>query len=429
MDAVMRMPVRARNAEALPGLVGSARCDRRTPQLLPRLRAGDIAVVDHVDLDRATAQELVAAGVAAVVNAEPMVSGRFPNQGPQVLLDAGVLVLDSVGTDGFVAVRDGRSVRLHGDTLRDATAPDRDAPGEPGEPGDAAAPGRGGRSTGGVLARGRVLDQPTLDAELERARSGMVSQLETLTHTTGELLRREQDLLLHGQGLPRLATTIEGRPAVVVTDAAESAARLRGMAAYLREQRPVLVAVGAGVDVLRAAGLKPDVLVIDLPAGARAGDAADLPPAALLRAARDVVVRCERGGGRDVIEQLYRIGVRGLRVETSLAAEDAALLLADAAGATLVVGVGTGGDLADLLDRRRGGLAGTHLVRLRIGERLVDAAAVQRLYSGRVRPWHLLLVMLVGLVALAAAIAVTPVGHEWFRSWSQQLSDWYATVS
>jgi uncharacterized membrane-anchored protein len=413
MDAVMRMPVRARSTEALPGLVASARSDRRTPQLLPRLRAGDIAVVDHVDLDRATAQELVAAGVAAVVNAEPMVSGRFPNQGPQVLLDAGILVVDAIGADGFAAVRDGRRVRLNGPTLLDATAP---------EPEDA------DRPAGGVLARGRVLDQAALDADLEQARSGLAAQLETLTHTTGELLRREQDLLLHGQGLPSLATRVAGRPAVIVTGGAESAARLAGMAAYLREQHPVLIAVGDGLDVLRKAGLRPDVLVLDLPAGTRAGDAAGLPPAAQLRAVRDVVVRCERGGGRDVVDQLYRIGVRGLRIETSLAPEDAALLLADAAGATLVVGAGTGGDLTDLLDRRRGGLAGTHLVRLRLGERLVDAAAVQSLYSGRVRPWHLLLVMLVGLVALAAAIAVTPVGHEWFHSAGRQLSDWYAAL-
>jgi uncharacterized membrane-anchored protein len=418
MDAVMRISVRARTTDALPGLVGSARTDRRTQHLLPRLQAGDVAVLDHVDLDRTTAQALVSAGVAAVVNAEPMVSGRFPNQGPQVLLDAGVLVLDAVGAEGVAAVRDGRRVRLHGDALL-AARPTGGDDGTGAEPPDDA---------GLVLARGRVLDQSTLDADLERARSGMAAQLETLTHTTGELLRREQDLLLHGRGLPRLATAVEGRPVVVVTAASESAARLAGMAAYLREQHPVLVAVGAGAEVLRAAGHRPDVLVIDAAAGARGGETVALPPATQLRAARDVVVRCERGGGRDVVEQLERIGVRALRVETSLASEDAALLLADAAGATLVVGVGCGGDLADLLDRRRGGVAGTHLVRLRLGDRLVDAAAVQRLYAGRVRPWHLLVVMVVGLVALAAAVAVTPVGHEWFRSWTQQLSDWYATV-
>jgi uncharacterized membrane-anchored protein len=221
MDAVMRISVRARTTDALPGLVGNARTDRRTQHLLPRLQAGDVAVLDHVDLDRTTAQALVSAGVAAVVNAEPMVSGRFPNQGPQVLLDAGVLVLDAVGAEGVAAVRDGRRVRLHGDALLAARATGG-GDGTGAEPPDDA---------GLVLARGRVLDQSTLDADLERARSGMAAQLETLTHTTGELLRREQDLLLHGRGLPRLATAVEGRPVVVVTAASESAARLAGMAA------------------------------------------------------------------------------------------------------------------------------------------------------------------------------------------------------
>lgn len=397
----MRSLVRARPSVVLPGLVGTARTARRAGELLPRLAPGDIAVIDQVDLDRATAQALVGAGVAAVVNTEPMVSGRFPNQGPQVLLDAGVVVVDSAGAAALAGVRDGRQVRLDGDRLLDAGS----------SAGSSAGTGDGAER---ILARGRVVDQQTLAEDLERARSGMAAQLETLTHTTGELLRREDGLLLHRRGLPRLTTPVEGRPAVVVTGGPESAAQLAGLAAYLREQRPVLVAVGAGLDVVAAAGLQADVVVLDA-ADVAHGDGG-LPPAERLRRAHDVVVRGERGATQAVLERLERIGVRGSRLETSLLPEDAALLLADGAGATLVVGVGDTGDLTALLDRRRAGLAGTHLVRLRLGGRLVDATAVSRLYSGRVRPWHLLAVMVLGLVALAAAVAVTPVGHDWFTT-------------
>jgi uncharacterized membrane-anchored protein len=429
MDAVMRNLVRARSTDVPPGLVATVRTGRRTQQLLPRLREGDIAVIDHVDLDRATAQALVAAGVSAVVNAEPMVSGRFPNQGPQVLLDAGVLVVDSLGTDGFAAVRDGRRARLHEGRLsglRGAADGAEEGPEDVADP--VADPATDPSADPAAPARGRVVDQAVLDTDLERARAGMAAQLETLTHTTAELLRREEDLLLHDHGLPRLGTAVEGRPVVVVT-ASGTPAELAGLTAYLREQHPVLVGVGAGADLLRAAGHRPDVVVVDVAGAAGSGEPPRLPPVASLKGVRDVVVRCERGGGREALERLDRLGVRGVRLETGLGADDAALLLADAAGASLVVGVGLPGDLADLLDRRRTAPAGTHLVRLRLGDRLVDAAAVRRLYSGRVRPWHLLVVMLVGLLALAVAVAVTPVGHEWFVSADGWLSDVLGSVT
>lgn len=387
----MRISVRTRPSVGLPGLVGTARVDRRTRGLLPRLRPGDIAVLDHVDMDRTTAQALVDAEVAAVVNAAPMISGRFPNLGPQVLVEAGVLVVDGIGAAGLAAIADGSTVRVHdGSVLA-------------GEE---------------LLASGREADAETIAAELDGARTGLVSQLETFTYTSAEFLRREQDLLLHGTGLPRLGSRIAGRAAVVVVRGHDHERELELIGPFLREQQPVLVGVGGGADVLRAAGLQPDVVVVD--AGA---EDSEMPAAKTLKAARDVVVRSDRGSGRGQLEQLERLGVRALAFESAATAEDAALILADAGEAAVIVGVGMHATLEDFLDRQRGGLASTYLTRLKVGPRLVDAAAVPYLYSGRVRPWHLFLVMIAGLVALAAAIAVTPVGQEWADQLSSWLSD------
>lgn len=387
----MRISVRTRPSVGLPGLVGTARVDRRTRGLLPRLRPGDIAVLDHVDMDRTTAQALVDAEVAAVVNAAPMISGRFPNLGPQVLVEAGVLVVDGIGAAGLAAIADGSTVRVHdGSVLA-------------GEE---------------LLASGREADAETIAAELDGARTGLVSQLETFTYTSAEFLRREQDLLLHGTGLPRLGSRIAGRAAVVVVRGHDHERELELIRPFLREQQPVLVGVGGGADVLRAAGLQPDVVVVD--AGA---EDSEMPAAKTLKAARDVVVRSDRGSGRGQLEQLERLGVRALAFESAATAEDAALILADAGEAAVIVGVGMHATLEDFLDRQRGGLASTYLTRLKVGPRLVDAAAVPYLYSGRVRPWHLFLVMIAGLVALAAAIAVTPVGQEWADQLSSWLSD------
>ena len=160
--SVMRIPVRQRLAVDLPGVVGTARAERRTRALLPRLRPGDVAVIDHLDLDRATAQALVDADVVAVLNAVPMISGRYPNLGPEVLVDSGLLVVDGIGTAGFAAIADGSAVRLHeGSVYVDGEA----------------------------VASGRVVDTDTLRAEMNRARAGLLTQLETFTHNSTEFSR------------------------------------------------------------------------------------------------------------------------------------------------------------------------------------------------------------------------------------------------
>lgn len=389
----MKSAPRTKNRVLLPGLTGTARVDRRTRALLPRLGDGDIAVVDHLDMDRATAQSLVDAGIAAVLNTSSMISGRYPNLGPAVLAEAGVLVLDRV--EGVDAIADGARIRIHDDVVY---------------VGDQA------------VALGREMDLVTIRAELDAARRGMVTQLETFTHNSTEFLRREQDLLLHGLGMPRPATPIEGRPVVVVVPGHQHAAELAAIKRFVHEQQPVLIGVDAGADTLLAAGHTPDIVVLG-----DSLDDADRPSAKALRGARDVVVRVERGG-RMHRDSLERLGVRPLALETGATTEDAALLLADAGNASLVVGVGLHASLEEFLDRQRPGLASTYLTRLTLGDRLVDARAVPTLYSGRVRPWHAFLVLLTGLVAVAAAVATTPVGHVWADSLWIALTDLTATL-
>lgn len=359
----MKLTTRSRQATPPPGIRGVARVDRRPRELLTRARAGDVVVTDHLDLDRATAQSLADTGIAALVNGSSMLSGRYPALGPQILTDAGIVVVDGAGGDVLAAVRDGAELRVH---------------------------------EGEVFA-----------GDLEHARTGLVAQLESFTHNSTEFLRREQDLLLHGQGVPTLRTKLDGRPVVVVGDGHDHREQLRRMKRFLAEQDPVLIAVEGGADALRQAGHRPDVVIID---SATRDEA--LPSLKTLRGARDVVVRLDRGTQQG-LERIERLGVRPLQFEAGTTAEDAALVVADAGGASVIVGVGLHATIEDFLDRQRPGLASTYLTRLKVGAKLVDARTLPSLYSGRVRPWHLLLVLLVGVLALLAAIAVTPVGQEW----------------
>lgn len=383
----MKFAVRSRPAPSLPGVHGPARLHRRTASLLGRLHAGDVAVIDHLDMDRDTAQALIDAGVVAVVNAGPMVSGRFPNLGPERLVEAGVVVVDNAGTEIFDRLRDGVQVRIDAGVVH---------------AGDM------------LVAPAREVTADLVRAEMGRARTGLTAQLESFTHNSTEFLRREQDLLLHGHGVPRTSTDMVGRPVVVTVRSHGWEDELRGIKPFIREQRPVLIGVDRGADALAEAGHHPDVVVVT------AGD--ELPGAAVLRKARDVVVLVERGAQRSVTEPLERLGIRPLRFETTATTEDAALLLASAREASLIVGVGMHATLDEFLDRRRAGLASTFLTRLKLGPDLVDAAAVPRLYDGAVRPRHLLGALLAGLVAVAAAVSVTPVGQQWVDDLSPAVS-------
>jgi uncharacterized membrane-anchored protein len=351
-----------------------------------------VALLDQVDLDGPTAEALVDARVGAVLNRSAMISGRIPSKGAQVLADARIPMVDLVqGTGGrelSSVVPDGRRIRvLAGSVLV----------------GDE------------VVAEGRELGADDVATQLDAAQEGLAAQLQTLTHDSAEFIRREQALILHGEGVPRLRTRLQRRPVVVVGHGPDGAAELRGMRRYLRELKPVVVTTAEGLEVVRAAGLRADVVVLD-------GRVEDLPAAKVLRSARDVVVTEPPGVSRaQGSERFDRIGVRALTLQTTAAPPDAALLLADAGGATPVVGVGLRGTIDELLDGSREGLGSAYVARLKAGPRLVDATAVPLLYSGQLRARHAYLVLLVGLVAVAAAIAATDVGHQWAVDLGHQL--------
>lgn len=396
----MKFPSRQQPTDGLPGITGTARVDRRTSAVVRRARPGDVAVIDHLDLDRSHAEALVDAGVVAVVNAASFISGRYPNLGPNLLANAGVVMVDNAGADVLKAVHDGSTVRiLDGKVIQ-------------GEE---------------VLAEGTVLSAEDVATRMEDARGGLATQLQSFTHNTTEFLRREQDLLLHGQGVPELRARIAGRPVVIVVRGYDYREDLRKLRRFIREQRPVLIGVDAGADALIEAHHRPDVVVVGEPGlgtgSTNAGEQAQKISDRALREAREVVVHADRSGRAIGSDRLDRLGVRTQKLSASGTSEDVAMLLADASGASLVIAVGTHATLDEFLDRQRSGLASTFLTRLRVGPKLVDAKGVHQLYAGRVRLWHLALVLVAGLIALGVAISATPVGSAWWEDLQVALSD------
>ncbi len=368
--------LRRRESERLPGVIGTARLDRRTKNLTKRVRPGEIAVIDHVDIDRVSADALVQCKVAGVVNAAPSTSGRYPNLGPEILLAAGIPLLDAVGDTVFGELKEGDVVRLDGDTLY---AGDR------------------------VIATGTEQDEESITAAMAEARAGLHTQLEAFAANTMEYLLKERDLLLDGVGFPDITTQLEGRHALIVVRGYDYREDLRVLRPYIREYRPVLIGVDGGADALVEAGYTPDLIVGDM----------DSVSDEVLRCGAEIVVHAYADGRAPGQQRVQDLGVPTVVFPAAGTSEDVAMLLADEGGAQLIVAVGTHATLVEFLDKGRQGMASTFLTRLRVGGKLVDAKGVSRLYRSRISVWSLVALVLSTLVAMAAALYVSAAGQAY----------------
>jgi uncharacterized membrane-anchored protein len=384
----MRLPTLRRTRGAEPGrITGTARLDRRTKRLVGRLRAGDLAIIDHVDIDRVAADALVAVGVAAVLNAKPSISGRYPNLGPQVLVDAGIPLLDDLGEGVFENVREGDELRVEGNTVFRGDEP---------------------------VAHGVRQDAETVAKSMVDAREGLSVQLEAFAANTMEYLKQERDLLLDGVGVPEITTQIAGRHCLIVVRGYDYKADLDVLRPYIREFKPVLIGVDGGADALVEAGYTPDMIIGDM----------DSVSDDVLRCGAEVVVHAYPDGRAPGLARMQQLGVPAITFPAAATSEDIAMLLADEKGASLIVAVGTHATLVEFLDKGRGGMASTFLTRLRIGGKLVDAKGVSRLYRQSISGSSLLLLVLSAIAAMAAAVAVSTIG----KAYLAVVAEWWDTL-
>lgn len=354
-------------------VVGPARVDARTKALTKRLRPGDVAVIDHLDLDRVSAEALVACRPSAVLNAARSTSGRYPNLGPEILVEAGIPLVDDLGPD-VMAVTEGAQLHVEDGVVR-----------------------LGER----LVAEGVAQDAETVAAAMEDARAGLSVQLESFAANTMDYLRRERELLLDGVGVPDVATAIDGRHVLIVVRGYHYKDDLVTLRSYIREYRPVLIGVDGGADAILEAGWKPQMIVGDM----------DSVSDKALTCGAEVVVHAYRDGRAPGLSRVEQLGVPYVLFPATGTSEDVAMLLADDKGAELIVAVGTHATLVEFLDKGRSGMASTFLTRLRVGSKLVDAKGVSRLYRQRISNLQLVLLVASGLVALFIALASTAAGQ------------------
>jgi uncharacterized membrane-anchored protein len=358
----------------LPGLTAPARLDRRTKSLTERLQPGDIAIIDHADLDRVSAEALLRRQVAAVVNASASITGRYPNLGPQLLVDAGIPLVDNAGPDVFEKVADGHLVRLDGDTLYVGET---------------------------VTAKGTVQTGDSVTWAMANARAGLAAQIRAFSANTLEYIGRDFEELIDGIRVPELRTKLAGKHALVIARGYRHREDLQALRAYIREFKPVMVAVDGGADALLDAGFRPRVIIGDM----------DSVSDRALTCGAEIVVHAYPDGTAPGLGRVQALGLDSVQCPATGTSEDVALLMADELGARLIVAVGMRTTLVEFLDKGREGMASAFLTRMRIGDKIVEPKGVSRLYQSRISTVWLVMLVVAAAVTIVVGLYYSPIGQ------------------
>ncbi|MCL5283951.1 MAG: putative cytokinetic ring protein SteA [Armatimonadetes bacterium] len=360
---------------------GRIRVDRRTKELVKRLRRGEMAVIHHADLDGTAARALIEAGASAVINASKSITGRYPNQGPLLLLEAGTPLVDEMGDEFFEAVHEGEIAELRGDTV---TLLD------------------------GMTATGKLATLNSIQRDMELASQRLSEELESFVRNTLKYVSEEKSLLADPIEVPAIRTNLMGRHTMIVVRGEGYKQDLRFIEGYLRDVKPVLIGVDGGADALLEVGLRPDIILGDM----------DSVSDRALRCGAELIVHGYQKGDRTApgYERLKRLGLNATIFHAPGTSEDVAMLLADALGARLIIAVGTHFSLVDFLDKGREGMASTFLTRLRIGSKLVDAKGIGRLWEERgIKTKEIMALFFAALFPIVVLFVMLPQGRNLVR--------------
>lgn len=359
-------------------LRGTAKVDRRTKDLVKRLKPGDIAVIDHADLDQVAAESLVKARVRAVINASKSISGRYPNLGPRTIVEAGIILLDEVGSAVMQDIAEGDLIEIiNQDVIHD----------------------------GQVVASGTIMTADRITELMDAAEANLADELDKFIQNTLDFAVREKDLILGRMELPELHTAIAGKHVLIVVRGHYYREDLSTISSYIREMKPVLVGVDGGADALLECGYLPDIIIGDM----------DSITDEALRCGAELIVHAYSDGRAPGLERLRKMDLEPLVLPAPGTSEDVALLLAYEKGAALIVAVGTHSNMIDFLEKGRKGMASTFLSRLKVGSILVDAKGVSMLYRGRMSARYLLWIGLAAALTMVIIIGKSDLMRQYFE--------------
>jgi uncharacterized membrane-anchored protein len=357
-----------------------ARLDHRTKNLAKRIQQGEIAIIDHADLDQVSADSLIKARVRLVINASPSITGKYPNPGPAELLKEGIGILDNVGPDVFQKVHEGDIIEIRNNQIWKNDV---------------------------FVAKGVFLEQASVQRRLKEIRGNLVDELDKFLHNTLEYASKEKDLILGNLTIPDPGIKFEGKPVLVVVRGYHYREDLTIIRSYIRDVNPILIGVDGGADALIEFGFKPHLIMGDM----------DSITDEALRCGAKIIVHAYPDGRAPGLERIEKMQLQAQIFPAPGTSEDIALLLAYEKGADLIVAVGTHSNMIDFLEKGRKGMGSTFLVRLKVGAILVDARGVSRIYQGRVKLKYLAWLTLAGI----SVILMVLYEMQWTRNFLRTL--------
>lgn len=364
-----------------------ARLDKRTKNLVKRLHEGDVAIIDHTDVDLVSAESLIEKKPSFIVNAACSVTGKYPNLGPLTIVASGITIIDEVGGGVFERLKEGDAVQVEGNRVIHA---------------------------GAEVAVGNLLTMEEIERRIEESKQRLGRHLGDFAANTVALLEAEKEILLESVDLPLIRTQFKGRHVLVVIRGHDYKKDLATLKSYIREIRPVLVGVDGGADALIEAGYKPQMIVGDM----------DSVSDAALRGKSELVVHGYADGRAPGKKRLDEMGLQSTVFHYPGTSEDIAMLMAFEKGAEMIALVGSHNSLIEFLDKDRKGMASTFLVRLRLGSTLVDAKGVSELYHARVKGWHLALMALAALITIIIVVLLSEPARQFISVMAMRFQVW-----
>ncbi len=364
-----------------------ARIDKRTKNIVKRLRPGEVAVIDHTDIDKVSAESLIECRPAFVVNAACSITGNYPNLGPLMLVASGINILDETGQRVFECIKEGDIVELFGNAIF---------------------------LNGELVSRGTLLTLEEIELRIDDSKARLGKHLGDFAANTMELLEAEKEILLETVELPHITMKFKGRQTLIVVRGSDYKRDLKALRTYIREMKPVLVGVDGGADALLEMGYKPDMVVGDM----------DSVSDKSLGCGAELVVHGYSDGGAPGKSRLDDMELPSTVFHYPGTSEDIAMLIAYEKGSELIAMVGGHNNLIEFLDKDRKGMASTFLVRLRVGATLVDAKGISQLYQTRIKAWHLVMMVIAALIVIAIVILLSEPVRQLISVFAMRFQVW-----
>ncbi len=357
---------------------GRARLDKRTKNLVTRLRKNDIAIIDHDDIDEVAANSLIDIRPQIVINVEQSITGRYPAKGVYKILKAGIPVLDEVGEDIFSKIKEGTLIEIKDNRVFWGNK---------------------------LIAEGKILSLEDVELKLAEARDNIQHELDNFVDNTLEYAKKEKDILLGNIDVPFLKTNMLNRHVLIVVRGSSYKEDLKTINSYINDEKPVLIGVDGGADALLEFGLMPDIIVGDM----------DSVSDEALKCGAELIVHAYADGNAPGMERVLNMNLAAQSFYMPGTSEDLAMILAWEYGASLMVVVGSHSNMIDFLEKGRKGMGSTFLVRLKVGSILVDARGVSQLYKQNLQTKHLVQLLIAAFVPITIILWVSPATRPFFR--------------